>query len=114
WGSDGRSLEFLSPESTNVTRLALEGFDEKSKGLEHGGFTPDWKMLFAMDGLGRVLVWEVATGKVLKRLQGPPPPLSAGVISRRYLPPGAVQAGFVRFDDLRPGRQCRRMRHQDR
>ena len=103
WGSDGRSLEFLSPESTNVTRLALGGFDEKSKGLEHGGFTPDWKLLFAVDGLGRVLVWEVATGGVLKRLQGPPPPVSAGVISRRHLALGAVQESVVRLYDLETG-----------
>lgn len=112
WGSDGRSLEFLSPESTNVTRLALGGFDENSKGLEHGGFSPDWKTLFAVDGLGRVLVWEVATGKVLKRLQGRPPPVSAGVISRRHLALGAVQESVVRLYDLESGRESQLKGHK--
>jgi WD40 repeat protein len=114
WGSDGRSLEFLSPDSTNVTRLALEGFDEKSKGLEHGGFTSDWKILFAVDELGRVLVWEVATAKVLHRLQGPSPPISAGIISHRYLAIGAVQEDVVRLYDLKTGREWQLAGHKGR
>ena len=114
WGSDGRSLEFLSPGSTNVTSLALEGLDVKTKGLEYGGFTPDWKMVFAIDDLGRVLVWEVATAKVLHRLQGPPPPLSSGVISRRYLALGGVQESAVRLYDLETGRESQLTGHKGR
>ena len=114
WGTDGRSLEFLSPESTNVTKVALEGFDEKSKGVEHGGFSPDWKMLFATDELGRVLVWEVATGKVLQRFQGPSPPISAGVISRQHLALGAQQENVLRLYDLGSGREFQLKGHKGR
>jgi WD40 repeat protein len=114
WGSDGRSLEFLSPESTNATKVALEGFDEKTKGLEHGGFSADWKMLFATDELGRVLIWEVATGKLLRRLQGPPPPISAGVISPHHLAIGAQQENVVRLYDLQSGRESQLMGHKGR
>ena len=67
-----------------------------------------------MDELGRVLVWEVATAKVLKRVQGPPPPLSAGVISRRYLALGAVQESIVRLYDLQTGHQTQLKGHKGR
>jgi len=114
WGVDGRSLEMFSAESTNVTRLALEGFDNKSKGLEHGGFSPDWKMLFATDELGRVLVWDVATGKVIHRLQGPQPPISAGVISPRHLALGAQQESVLRLYELATGRESQLKGHKGR
>lgn len=115
WGGDARSLEFLLPESTNVTRLALAGFDEKSKGLECEGFTPDWKIFFAMDELGRVVVWEVATGKVVKNLQGPVPPISVTVISPggRYLALGAQKENVVRLFDLESGRESQLQGHKD-
>jgi WD40 repeat protein len=105
----------LSPEATNVTRVALAGFDEKSQGLECEGFTPDWKILFAVDELGRVVVWEVATAKVLKRLQGPAPPISAEAISPggRYLALGAQQESVVRFFDLETGRESQLKGHKD-
>jgi WD40 repeat protein/tRNA A-37 threonylcarbamoyl transferase component Bud32 len=114
WDSDGRSLEFLSPGGSNVTRVPLEGFDKQSKGVEHGGFTPDWKRIFATDDLGRVLIWETATGKLLHRAQGPPPPISAGVISRRHLALGAQQESIVRLYDLESGREAQLKGHKGR
>ena len=68
------------------------GIPEKSKGLEYEGFTPDWKTFFAVDELGRVVVWEVATAKVLKSLQGPPPPISVDFSRRCYSALGAQRS----------------------
>lgn len=114
WGGDSRSLEWVAPGSTNVTRLPLEGLDEKSTGQEHGGFTPDRTILFNTDQQGRVWVWEVATGRLLQRLQGPPPPLSARVISQHHLALGAQQEGFVRLYDLKTGHESRLEGHKSR
>jgi eukaryotic-like serine/threonine-protein kinase len=115
WGRDFRSLEFVAPDSTNAVRVPLTGFDEKSKGLQYQGFTPDWKIFFAMDELGRVAIWEVATGKVLRGLQGPNPPISAGAMSPcgRYLALGAQQENVVRFYDCATGREMQLQGHKD-
>jgi WD40 repeat protein len=115
WARDFRSLEFMPLDSTNITRLALTGFDEKSKGLPYQGFAPDWKFFFAMDELGRVAIWDVATGKLWKWIQGPPPPISAGAISPggRYLALGAQQESIVRFYDLETGREAQLAGHKD-
>jgi WD40 repeat protein len=115
WGRDFRSLEFGSPDSTNVARLALTGFDEKSKGLQYQGFTPDWKKFFAIDELGRVAIWEVETGRVLRSLQGPPPPISAGAISPggRYLALGAQQENLVHVYDCVTGGETQLRGHKD-
>ncbi|MBE0540501.1 MAG: serine/threonine protein kinase [Verrucomicrobia bacterium] len=115
WGRDVRSLEFVPLASTNLTQVALGGFDEKSKGLQYQGFTPDWNIFFAIDELGRVAIWEVATGKVLKGIQGPPPPISAGAISPggRYLALGAQQESLVRFYDCETGRESQLAGHKD-
>lgn len=115
WGRDVRSLELVPFDSTNLTRVALEGFDEKSKGLQYQGFSPDWRTFFAMDELGRVAIWEVATGNVLRGLQGPPPPVSTGALSPggRYLALAARQESAVRLFDCRTGRELRLEGHKD-
>ncbi len=115
WGRDLRSLEFVSPDSTNVTRVELTGFDEKSQGLQFQGFTPDWKTFYAIDELGRVAIWEVATGKRIHWLQGPPPPISTGALSPdgQSLALGAQQESIVRFYDLKTGRESQLTGHLD-
>lgn len=115
WGRDARSLEFVALNSTNITPVALAGFDERSKGLQYQGFTPDWRIFFAIDELGRVAVWEVATGKLLQAIQGPPPPISAGALSPggHYLALGAQQESVVRFFDLKTSRESEFKGHKD-
>lgn len=115
WGEDGRSLDFVSLHGTNVTRVPLGGFDERSKGLAYQGFSADRQSFFAMDELGRVAIWDVTTGRVRHGIQGPSPPISAGALSPdgRLLALGAQQESFVRLYELGTGRERQLHGHLD-
>ncbi len=82
WRRDGRSLEFISLDSTNQTEVVLEDWGEKLSGLQYQGFSSDWKVFFAIDNAGRVGVWDAATGRVRRHLQGPSSRVSGAAISR--------------------------------
>jgi WD40 repeat protein/tRNA A-37 threonylcarbamoyl transferase component Bud32 len=115
WGRDNRSLEFISPGATNITSVALGGFDEHSRGVQYQGFTPDWRTFFAIDDLGCVRIWAVATGTILKSIQGPPPPISAGALSPngKILALGAQKESVVHCYDLTTGHETQLAGHKD-
>jgi WD40 repeat protein len=115
WAAGGKAIEFISLDSPNSTRVELQVTDEQSRGLEYQGFTPDWKIFFAIDVSGRVGIWETATGKMVKGFQGPPPPISAGALSPdgRSLALGAQQENFVRLYELGSGRESQLKDHLD-
>jgi WD40 repeat protein/predicted Ser/Thr protein kinase len=115
WGEDGRSLDFVSLPATNVIRVALGGLDERSKGLAYQGFSADRRIFFAIDELGRVGIWDVATGRVRQGIQGPSPPISAGALSPdgRHLALGVQQESIVRLYECETGRERQLHGHLD-
>lgn len=115
WARGNRSLEFLALDTTNLTTVALEGFDESSRGIQYQGFAPDWKTFFAIDDAGRVRIWEAATGKLLKIIQGPLPPISVGALSPdgKRLLIGAQMESVVRCYDVATGGETQLVGHRD-
>lgn len=115
WGHDNRSLEFISPDTSEITSVTLGGFDGNSRGVQYQGFTRDWKIFFAVDDQGRARIWDVATGTILKSIQGPPPPISAGALSPdgKLLALGAQKESVGRCYDLATGREIQLAGHKD-
>jgi WD40 repeat protein len=114
WGHYIRSLEYLSLDTTNIAEVALLGSDETSKNLQYQGFTPDWRRFFTIDESGRVRIWEVATGKLLHVMSGPPK-VSAAALSPagKYLALAERQNGAVWLFDCSTGGERRLVGHKD-
>lgn len=115
WARGGKALEVVAGDSTNAIRVPLEGRDEKSKGVQYQGFTPDWKSFFVVDDSGQVGIWDPETGRLRKRINGPPPPVSAGAISpdAHYLAIGAQQENVIHLYDCQSDQEWKLEGHKD-
>lgn len=115
WGRYPHSFEFFSPDSTNVTEVVLADEVETDTALQYQGFSSDWKLFFTIDDLGRVTVWDTATGRVLSHLQGPSSRISAAAISRsgRWLALASRQEKTMLLFNCDTGKERKLTGHKD-
>jgi len=115
WSVGNSALELVSIETGEVTPVALEGVGEQNGGLQYRSCTADWRALLAVDALGQVGIWETVSGKLIKRFQGPPSPISVGALSPdgRFVALGEQRESIVHLYDHQSGRAWQLKGHKD-
>ena len=80
--SDGLSLKFWLPNGVGPQRqTALEGATADKTAFAYLGMSPEQEFFFAIDAAGLIHVWNVDTGRLLRAMQGPAPPIRNAVLS---------------------------------
>jgi WD40 repeat protein/predicted Ser/Thr protein kinase len=77
-----RRLNFWPPAAARPLReVELEGGPPPGTACVFAALSPGQETLFATDGAGRIYLWNAESGRLLRVLQGPPPPFRNALLS---------------------------------
>lgn len=75
-------LSFWLPNDTNPRReVALAGKSPGKAAFVFNGMSPEQGFFFAIDATGTIYVWDADTGRLVRAMQGPAPPIRNAVLS---------------------------------
>jgi WD40 repeat protein len=81
---DPLRLRFWLPDGVIPERqTVLEGVPTKKPQFAFIGMSPERAFFLAIDGTGRMHIWNTDTGKLVRTIQGPAPPLRNAALSPR-------------------------------
>jgi WD40 repeat protein/predicted Ser/Thr protein kinase len=76
------SLRFLLPNvAVAQKQTALEGVNADKTAFASMGMSPEQQLFFAIDTTGLIHIWDTDTGRLVRAIQGPAPPIRNAVLS---------------------------------
>ncbi len=114
--TDNVRLQFWLPNGAAPERqVVLEGLTPEKTQFAFSDMSPEQGFLFAIDATGLIHVWNTGTGRLLRAIKGPAPPIRNAMLS-----PGGKQIvvctereNVARLYDCATGRECQLAGHGD-
>lgn len=115
WSTNGTSLERWSATTQSNFAVALEDIQRCAGPIHRQGFSPDWKIFYAIDATGFVRFWNADTGKLIDSFQGPLPPIRSTALEPRtsLFALGADKERTVRLYQIGRSREKQLAGHRD-
>ena len=115
WNTNQTALERWSAEDDRAHGVPLAGMGPEPGAFTRWGFSPDYRMFFAIDQAGQVHFWDTVNGQDLGALQGPAPPIRAATLGRggSHLAISVQPENFARVYHCSSGGETRLVGHRD-
>lgn len=115
WSDDNTSLQRSPTDHLGVSNIPLQEIRRCLGPIHRQGFSPDWKIFYAIDSEGVVRFWNAETGRLLDSLRGPKPPIRSTVLSAdaTLFALGASRERTVRIYDRQTGYETQLTGHAD-
>jgi WD40 repeat protein len=113
--TSGPSLECPSPEGVRRVTTMLQGVSAGPEWFGCSGFSPDLAWFFGVDLGGRIRIWEVSTGRLASRVDGPKPPVRSATLSAKglYFALSFEQENLIHLYSVQSGRDLQLKGHRD-
>ncbi len=116
FNSGGWTLNFWLPKGTAPQReVALEGMTAEKTKFSFVGMSPEQSIFFAIDAKGLIHIWNSDTGRLLREIQGPIPPIRNAVLSLqgRQIAVSIESENVARLYDCATGAERELAGHRD-
>jgi WD40 repeat protein/predicted Ser/Thr protein kinase len=110
------SLNFYLPNGIDPQReVALDGRTEENMEFAFVGMSPKQAFIFAIDATGLIRVWNPDTGRLLRAIKGPVPPIRNAVMSLqgKQIAVSVETENVARLYDCATGAERRLAGHRD-
>lgn len=114
--SETPALEFWSLEGVDSgRRVVLQGAATMQRPLLRWGMSPEAAYFFAVDRAGAIRIWDAESGRLVRELRGPAPPLRNIVLGpqAKKLAVCVERENFARLCDCNSGREILLQGHRD-
>ncbi len=115
WSDDSTSLERSAPGDARTIRIPVENALGCASPLHRLGFSPDWKIFYAIDALGVARFWDANTGGLLGSVRGPKPPIRSSALSpdSSHFALGAGNERVIHLYERQSNREIQLLGHRD-
>jgi WD40 repeat protein len=114
--SDNSNLKYWLPNGTEPKReVRLEGTTPGKEQLVFLGMSPDQGYFYAIDDTGLIHIWNADSGRLLRTVQGPLPPVRNAVLSAHatHLAVSISRENVARLYDCETGAERELAGHRD-